>query len=1012
LKSVAIRRSPRFGPTAGTWTDLVKDSDTKFSVGGVAPETLTFAWDQDVRADGKLSPKRLLINSDSPYSFAIANPQGDEEAVRNDPGYPCCRFTGRIFGPTQRSHALLFDDLAAGSRTLTGEQFSNNGIWWRWALTPAPVVAPASAATSSRQAARFIPHTSGFIGFADTSDPIAIAEASLVWDVCPGKLQFEAYYGLKLVARQTVDLYTAGQSVVKLIANPGSTGFSRILLRLEMDPAPIPFLPAFSSGAVSIVGLGYLTVLEFTAQAASTQRCGNSSNLRPPGSDAKGKLAFLPNHDYEVTVTTEIKVTSKTQGPRSLTLTEATYFRTKGLLGLNAVANTGDDIRSHVESTYPNALIIPIYRSEPTALAFSEGMSSILPIDRKPAPGDPPERAQMFPLELNIDRVGSLDGLKRLTTPSYDWITAHRTAPYSYLTYVAGNGWTRSSTRHAVTLNPRVLRYQNVVASVAACGPPQLIHASEVLLHEPIDANGNPGLWESGTTYRATVRQKDGPYAERTGFDSWDVAGMLQQSDGGSPHLAWLVASNASLLAPALTAGRQYLSCGELSWDHLQVHANLKLTGGIAGIAVGVTDGAQVGSAILATVEPSAGGHDLVLRRREVGSEVELARAAVAVAGSFTLRVSAFDDKLRAQIGEVVIDGLRNNVREGRVALVAHGPAVFYGIQVDALDIFTYDFQTSRFKSFSEHIDSWDGAIPVRASGAFGGTPETIAAFLAQYGAAIDPVMQSAADPQQRQKLFTAFTKSLGIGLRKNMLGLKLSRLVDAAGTYGVLVESPEPISLVREVTITLIAHRRRWITPHLGADQAVADFSPLAAAVSEPERAATEDINLSMARFAENTVSMPRFVPSYGSGSVLVRLVQNEYGSVVEVYDAPASVHGEMRATGSLREIVPQSHSAIRPDLSATARLSVGDIATIDKSGSIIGIWRGGWVQEDISISINPLSNGDETIVALLSKGAVPLQPGRYTLKFALSRARWRADSASDPEQLYQQEQSLDFTL
>jgi hypothetical protein len=272
--------------------------------------------------------------------------------------------------------------------------------------------------------------------------------------------------------------------------------------------------------------------------------------------------------------------------------------------------------------------------------------------------------------------------------------------------------------------------------------------------------------------------------------------------------------------------------------------------------------------------------------------------------------------------------------------------------------------------------------------------------------------MQSAADPQQRQKLFTAFTKSLGIGLRKNMLGLKLSRLVDAAGMYGVLVESPEPISLVRDVTVTLIAHRRRWITPHLGADQAVANFSPLATAVSQPERATTEDLNLSTALFIESTVSVPRFVPSYGSGSVLVRLVQNEYGSVVEVYDAPAGVHGEMRATGSLREIVPQSHAAARPDLSATARLSVGDIAAIDKFGSIIGIWRGGWMQEDVSIPITPLSNGDETIVALLSNDGVPLQPGRYTLKFALSRTRWRADSASDPEQVYQQEQSLDFTL
>src|SRR5205807_5240799 len=118
-------------------------------------------------------------------------------------------------------------------------------------------------------------------------------------------------------------------------------------------------------------------------------------------------------------------------------LAEPFYFRTKGLPGLNAAPNVGDDLRPHVESTYSAVRSILLYREEPTVLAFTEGMSSILPIDRAPAAGVPPEKAQMFPLQLNIDRIESQNGLKRLTVPSGDWIAAHRANPYPIIWFLA-----------------------------------------------------------------------------------------------------------------------------------------------------------------------------------------------------------------------------------------------------------------------------------------------------------------------------------------------------------------------------------------------------------------------------------------------------------------------------------------------------------------------------------------------------------------------------------------------
>ena len=71
LKSVQIQRSPRFGPQAGTWTDLVAADDTVLDHGGGtvhAAPAVSFAWDADNRADGVVRPTRLLINCRTPYS--------------------------------------------------------------------------------------------------------------------------------------------------------------------------------------------------------------------------------------------------------------------------------------------------------------------------------------------------------------------------------------------------------------------------------------------------------------------------------------------------------------------------------------------------------------------------------------------------------------------------------------------------------------------------------------------------------------------------------------------------------------------------------------------------------------------------------------------------------------------------------------------------------------------------------------------------------------------------------
>jgi hypothetical protein len=1018
LESIAVRRAPQFGPTAGVWTDFVTDAQTGFSIGGTAPEALTFTWDVDTRADGKLAPKRLLVNSSSPYSFATQGAQNDAEAAASDPGFPCCKEERTYPKP----HMLEFSAIPFGDRTPRSEQFTDAGGWWTWALPITPVVGPGDPVFSGEHVAWVFPAATMPPGDVDLSlgavdlslDPAFEAALQLAWDAYPAALYFEAYDGPQLIGQQVVNMTTAGSTELLLTANPAGRGISRLTIRL--GPTRI-FTPAASAPEATTKGpiqglalfyLAYITMAELKDYIADQQRCHNPAQVGPPGSDASGKLAFLPNHDYEIVVTSTISVSPKSQGKRTLQTAEALYFRTKGLPGLNACPNVGDDIRRHVETSYPARRSTPLYRQEPCVVAFENSLSSVLPVDRTPGPNDPPEKAQMFPLELNVDRVVSLSGLKRLTVPSNDWILAHRANPYPPIYVVAQPGFAISKVRLAHSGDPLLQRYEAVQAAVPTCGPPTLDHASQVLLHEPIDENGNPGPWEAGTGYRATIRQQGGPFAERTGFDVYDLGAFIMQADGGANATLWSVDGSGNLVGPAAAGGRNYASCGDLDWDHLQVHARIDLaTANAAGIAVGVGDGTPVPQCVLATVEPDGGGHSLVVRIRDGAGERELGRAAVTVNGPFLLQVIAYDDVVRAIVGTVSVDGPRGAVREGRVALLADGPAAFAGIAIGALDVYSFEFVTSKYASFAEHLGSYDGTLPAMADGAFGGTPTPVGTVLAAHAADLPAAMMATADPQERQRLFDSVAAALGVGLRANPVAVTVTRLTDSSGTFGLAIESPEPISLTREVTIQLIQHVRVWVpgpvplpvpVPVITLEGVTAQvLRALPHPAPAPVNAAAE---LNSLTFGTGQVTAPRPLSILVPGDQLARVAADPGGNRIDVYDPP------LAGAGLLRESMTTAQAALQPAYKSLAHLPPGTVVVV-RSGGVIGpIGWGHWVNEDIVVPVTAVTNGGETRILLLS--GTPLGAGSYTLQFVLDRDRWPVSVASDPEQHYHDQATI----
>jgi hypothetical protein len=185
----------------------------------------------------------------------------------------------------------------------------------------------------------------------------ASATLDLAWDALPGTLTFEAYSGIDLAGSKAVNMREPGNTSLS-IAMPAASGegITRLTVRFEIDPEAVfgkSSLTTVSANiwsneaAIRILRATYTSLADTLIYAGAAQRCKNGSMVGPPGSDATGKLAFLPNHDYEVVVTTAVRVQSKDQGPRETMLSEAFYFRTKGLPGLNAAPNVGDDIRTN-----------------------------------------------------------------------------------------------------------------------------------------------------------------------------------------------------------------------------------------------------------------------------------------------------------------------------------------------------------------------------------------------------------------------------------------------------------------------------------------------------------------------------------------------------------------------------------------------------------------------------------------------------------------------------------------
>ena len=121
-----------------------------------------------------------------------------------------------------------------------------------------------------------------------------------------------------------------------------------------------------------------------------------------------------------------------------------------------------------------------------------------------------------------------------------------------------------------------------------------------------------------------------------------------------------------------------------------------------------------------------------------------------------TLIVKAFDDIMRASVGEVSVEVERDELREGRLSLFALGDAKFTSLQVTGLDLYTFPLKTSRFISFADHINSFQGTLDVISPNSLGPgtTTSTTGTLWSASHTEIAVAMQAETEPAVRQTLF------------------------------------------------------------------------------------------------------------------------------------------------------------------------------------------------------------------------------------------------------------------
>lgn len=932
-----------------------------------------WAWDEDTRTGGETAPKKLLYNGSTPFTVAEDDPLADAEILDQNPGFPCCLRrdpdVARIDFHDERMGAYPL----GFQRTL---RFVRRG-------TPAPMRARV-AACSIRPPALPVSDVPRIAGFTPGVAISLTAEEDLA----------EISISFATVARTLVVSFTARDDEGEIVDRiektlAGNTAFQAVTVKpntvfrsLDItSETPTP------SDTTNIKLFAVLEVDWIEALLEADRVHAENDRLRCDRIDTDGhgvKAPFLPHHEYEIALTTRVQVRHTTTSFETRTITERAGFITGGIPGLNETSEPGLELRRYVASRPPGGRG-RVYRDERVHLVLSPDLRLF-----GPGAGGDDEAGFRYPVTLTV-------GTRFNTRPdataeassfaSRDWFVDHRGT---------GGGLVVATPLHDVILalseGGLRRRYQVVSQTSGGTCPPDDVWTEPRprLGVQPFDSAGRP-LWQPRSGYHAAMRPAGGPVVERAPFEAADLSAFSATTG------AWTLEAGL-LRADAAATGR----FGEPDWDSyaLQLTGSVEPSGHLS--AAVLIAAANPGGGLRFTVTANPDGSATLAAQPLSGGPVTASEIIGTVPETVCLRVEVFADRVRATAAGVTVGVDRGTAAPGLCEIGA-ARAGIVSLMVCGLEMYGFDFDTSRYTSFADHIATAGalGQLPVS------GVEDSLAAVLVRLGGEIAAAMHPTAPDSDRERVFGDVVRSLAVPLREAPDQAHLD-LASAGADRWFVLESPEPIDLVEEVTLDL---RRRVPLP------------PIDPALIAKVRAALADL------FRPDPFPQPPTRPPFDPTRRPVAAPLNR-----------ASEHLGRRAQAALSGRHPLGLRPIRGarafvsvDLvgnrfvitSLTTRLTTTRPATgfsraevlalrgvtlvFDRAGRLVD-----WTRPDDSewqaVALTTIQNADGTKALLIPQGALPT--GEYRLKFAITRRWFDTIAPVGPDNAYQDQATVVFTV
>ena len=378
---------------------------------------------------------------------------------------------------------------------------------------------------------------------------------------------------------------------------------------------------------------------------------------------------------------------------------------------------------------------------------------------------------------------------------------------------------------------------------------------------------------------------------------------------------------------------------------------------------------------------------------------IELAQAPLLAADDpaspLTLQVTAFDDRIRAAVGEQIVEADRDEQREGRVALVAAGEAGFKSLSVVGVAIYAFPFSTSRYRSFRDHILSWPEKIDVlRPDGLGPGTTSTdVPTLWAATQSDVIAAMQPTADPALRDVVFQRWVKHLGIPLKDEVSRLEISQFVVEGKTAAILLESPEPIDFTSEVSVVL--ERRVKFGGGVLDPDIVADLDGM------------QVLDVARSGRALDVELTPPTVALRDDRIVFVEPIDGP--NRLRVWTGAIKVR-RGAATGRVHALASQEITVLgRPDPPFRTALRLGRmVASLPRQTGVIACP----IVEFVPVPVRVLESSSARHIVLLPMTSTdvpqPLASGTHRLTLAMDRPRWSTTAPADDLNRYRDAATL----